>query len=45
MTSKWTKYCLDQINCNSKVSQEDIISWEGETKYDHKISAEIVSKS
>ena len=45
MRSKYAKYCLEQNNCNVKVSQEDIISWVGETWYDHKISAEIVSKS
>ena len=39
MISKYTKYFYEQNNCNAKVSQEDIISWVGETWYDHKISA------
>ena len=31
MRSKYANYCLEQNNCNVKVSQEDIISWVGET--------------
>ena len=44
MRSKYTKYCLEQNNWNTKVSQEDIILV-GEMWYYHKISAEIWSKS
>ena len=45
LRKKYTKYCIDQEEGNTKVSQEDLINWVWEVWYSEKLSQEIIKKS
>ena len=45
LRKKYTKYCIDQEEGNTKVSQEDLINWVWEVWNSEKLSQEIIKKS
>ena len=45
LKKRYTKYCMDQQNNKTRVTQEDLIKSVAEVWYDDKLSSEIISKS
>ena len=40
LKKRYTKYCIDWKDAKARVTQEDLINWVRETRYDDKLSPE-----